>query len=107
IGVHSLASAPSPAAAVTATTTSGPAEEPTAPLAGGELTVDGHRYAIGTADDRVLVADWACDGSDTAVVVRPSGAVFRFERWADPGDELTAVPAGQWPDPATVGIGRD
>ena len=74
---------------------------------GGELTVDGHRYAVGSPDDVVLIADWGCDGRSTAVVIRPSGDVFRFDDWATPGRDLVATPAGHWDDPAAVAVGTD
>ena len=74
---------------------------------GGTLTVGGHQYAIGTADDRVLVADWDCRGQLAAIVVRSSGAVFRFDGWAQPGDDLVGLPAGSLPASAGVAVGHD
>ena len=74
---------------------------------GGTVTVGGHRYAIGTPDDRVLVADWDCSGQLAAIVVRPSGAVFRFDGWAQPGDDLVGLPAGSWPASTSVAVGHD
>lgn len=74
---------------------------------GGTVTIHGHRYAIGTADDRVLVADWDCSGQLAAIVVRPSGTVFRFDGWAQPGDDLVGLPAGSWLASTGVAIGQD
>jgi len=88
--------------------TDDPAPEPAPPPAerhpGGELDLDGHRYVLGTAADLVVVADWGCRGSRTAVLVQPSGAVYRFDGWATTTD-LRGVLAGHWPDPASVAVG--
>jgi hypothetical protein len=69
------ASAPGDGAATTAVSVAEPAP--------GSLVVDaGRRYRVGQDGDRVLVADWRCDGRPTPAVFRPSTQeVFVFDRW--------------------------
>ena len=69
--------------------------------AGGVLESGGLRWALGQAGDQVATGDWACQGTRTLALFRPStGEVFRFDGWADPGRDLQAaavarVPGGQ------------
>jgi hypothetical protein len=71
------------------------------------ITIAAHRYAIGTPTDRVVIADWNCDGQPTAVVVRPSGAVYRFDGWAEPDHDLVGIPAGSWSEAGALVVGQD
>lgn len=42
------------------------------------------RYALGPAEDRVVVGDWDCDGTDTPAVVRTAdGEVYLFDGYGD------------------------
>ena len=62
----------------------------------GVLTIDGSRYSVGQAGDAVAIADWACSGRPTPVILRPSsGELFVFDAWAEPGHDVTARPLGR------------
>ena len=64
-------------------------------VAGGVVTVDGVRYAVGEPGDAVVAGDWACTGERTVALLRPdSGEVFAFDEWARPGADVTARPLG-------------
>jgi len=53
-------------------------------IADGIVQVDDQRWAVGEADDSVVVADWDCDGRATPAVYKSAtGAVFVFPSWAD------------------------
>jgi len=57
---------------------------------GERVTFGGTTWVVGRTGDRVVVADWDCDGTATAAALRPSsGEVFVFDRWVVPGDEIT------------------
>lgn len=58
---------------------------------GTTVVVDGTRYRIGAPGDAVAVGDWDCDGTATALTLRPStGELFDFPEWATPGKPTTA-----------------
>ncbi len=64
--------------------------------ADGVLDAAGMRWSIGQAGDQMATGDWACQGSRTLVLFRPStGEVFRFGGWAVPGQDLTATVAAR------------
>lgn len=104
-GTDPATSAPTRPRLAVVTTTSGDPPTTTAPTttasipappalvaSGGVFEHDGRRYALGSADDVVVLGDWDCDGSATpAVLVAASGDVARFERWPEPGGEVTAT----------------
>lgn len=75
---------------VETTTTSGRAETPSPSPSpspsqqGGVIATSTGRYEIGTADDRVVLGDWDCDGEDTpAMLVPASGDIYAYASWAD------------------------
>ena len=86
-----------------------PVEQPSAgaPQPGGQLEIDGRHLALGTAEDQVLQAVWGCTGSPTVVLVRPDGSVFRFDRLATPGQDVSGVLVGRVPDRAAVQVVSD
>jgi hypothetical protein len=48
------------------------------------------RFALGTANDQLLLGDWNCSRSATPALYRPStGQVFYFAAWAEPGHDVT------------------
>lgn len=60
--------------------------------ADGVLHAGDVRWSLGQAGDQVAVGDWACQGSRTLALFRPTtGEVFRFDGWAAPGRDLTAT----------------
>jgi hypothetical protein len=60
--------------------------------ANGILEAGGVRWSLGQAGDQVATGDWACQGSRTLALFRPStGELFRFDGWAAPGRDLTAT----------------
>jgi hypothetical protein len=62
----------------------------------GVLTFQGARYAVGRPGDLVAVGDWACTGSPTPILLRPSsGELFAFDAWAGPAKEVRARALGQ------------
>lgn len=62
-------------------------------ITGSVVEAAGVRYDIGQAGDKVLVADWRCDGRATPAVLRPAtGEVFVFPRWATGARPLTITP---------------
>ncbi|MGI8807244.1 MAG: hypothetical protein ACR2KK_05295 [Acidimicrobiales bacterium] len=64
----------------------------------GVLQAGDVRWALGRAGDQVAVGDWACQGSRTLALFRPStGEVFRFDAWASPGQDLTAPAVARVP----------
>ncbi|HTN78894.1 MAG TPA: hypothetical protein VMK16_04395, partial [Acidimicrobiales bacterium] len=57
---------------------------------GSQIVVDGVRYDVGQSGDALSVADWDCDGRDTAALVRPStGEVYVFDGWATKAEPTT------------------
>jgi hypothetical protein len=77
------------------------------PVPGGVVDIDTHQYLIGEPTDTVFVAEWGCADHPTAVIIRPSGAVFRFDGWATPQHDLAAVPVGTVEHPTIVRAERD
>jgi hypothetical protein len=66
--------------------------------ADGVLEAGPIRWALGRAGDQVATGDWSCRGMRTVALFRPStGEVFRFDGWAAPGVDLTAVPVARVP----------
>lgn len=75
--------------------------------AAGETSADGeaplieHKgrmYRIGQPGDRVLIGDWACSDSATAVVIRPSTReIFLFTDWARDETPIEVAPASHVP----------
>lgn len=67
---------------------------------GGVLTDGTAQWRVGQDGDVVAVADWSCDDSPTAVLLRPAtGTVYAFDGWAEvdrptPGRRLATVPDG-------------
>lgn len=58
----------------------------------GELT-----YEIGSPEDQVLLGDWNCDGTGTALLLEPdSGRLFHFERWSTAGTQVHGELAGSF-----------
>jgi hypothetical protein len=109
LGVDALADVPSsdtahPVAAspaATSASTPAPTEQPApgdAPRPGGQIVLDGHHLQLGTADDQVVRAVWGCTGPPAVVLVRADGAVFRFDRLASPGQDVTGVLVGRLPE---------
>jgi hypothetical protein len=55
------------------------------------IELDGTRYSVGRAGDRVALGDWDCDGVGTPALLRPdTGEVFVFDRWAERSAEVDA-----------------
>ena len=71
------------------------------------MVLGGHRYSLGTPEDQVLVAVWGCAGPAAPVLVRPDGAVFRFESLATADHDVAGVPAGQLPAGTAARLVRD
>ena len=62
--------------------------------AGVVSSADG-RWQVAAPGDVVTLGDWDCDGRATPAVLRPpSGRLWIFDRWADDGEQVAAVPAG-------------
>ncbi len=65
-----------------------------------QLTVDGAmvtagdaRWTLGQPGDQVTLGDWDCDGSASAALLRPpTGDVFVFPDWAQPGAAVSVTP---------------
>ncbi len=115
LGGGSDARRPSPAAR----TPSAPATCATTPTTGVDLDGDSctdalvvegatvrtsaGRFVLGDDDDEVLVADWDCDGLATAALLRrPEGQVFVFDRWSTPGEDERVV--ASLVDPAVTSL---
>ena len=61
----------------------------------GVLTRGDERFAVGEADDIVVVGRWGCSVEETvALVQRTSGAVYVFHEWPESGVEVTAHAVG-------------
>ncbi len=59
--------------------------------ADGILQAGDVRWSLGEEGDQVAVGDWACRGTRTPALFRPStGEVFRFDGWAGLGHDITA-----------------
>jgi hypothetical protein len=81
----------------------GPCPRPCGPIliSGTTVRVGTVRFEVGRPGDRVAVGDWACNGSPSPAVLRPStGEVFVFPGWAEDG-EVTITPT------TAVAGGRD
>ena len=74
---------------------------------GGRITLGGRRYSLGTADDQIVHAVWGCAGPDVPVLVRPDGAVFRFESLAETGHDTSGLASGHLPAGVAVHLVRD
>ena len=58
---------------------------------GSQVVVSGRRYRIGAPGDVIAIGDWDCDGTSTALVLRPlTGELFEFPAWARPGAPTSA-----------------
>ncbi len=58
----------------------------------GILQAGDSRWSLGEEGDQVAIGDWACRGSRTPALFRPStGEVFRFDGWAGFGHDITAT----------------
>ena len=54
------------------------------------------RWSVGQPGDQVATGDWACQGTRTLALFRPStGEIFRFDGWAGPDRDLTATAVGR------------
>ena len=64
--------------------------------ADGILQAGDARWSLGEEGDQVAIGDWACRGSRTPAIFRPStGEVFRFDGWAGLGHDITATSVGR------------
>ncbi len=69
------------------------------------VTVGDEVLEIGGSEDTVLVGDWDCDGSGTAVLLEDrTGRLFHFESWASGSDEVTGEEIGRFQD--AIGLTR-
>jgi len=60
--------------------------------ADGILEAANVRWSLGEEGDQVAIGDWACRGSRTVALFRPStGEIFRFDGWAGLGHDVTAT----------------
>jgi len=72
-----------------ATTTSTNPGSPT-PIVPARVLTGGSQYQVGQAGDQVAVADWACTGEPTTVLLRPStGDVYIFDTLPGKGETVT------------------
>ena len=74
---------------------------------GQTISVGHQSFELGQPGDELLVADWRCDGSATAALLRPSTAmVYEFPDWADgteaSGREESAQIVGNAPEASTL-----
>ncbi len=71
------------------------------------ITVGHQSFELGQPGDEVLVADWRCDGSATAALLRPSTMiVYEFPDWAG-GTEESAQIVGNAPEASTLTLPRE
>ncbi len=69
----------------------------------GAIVVDEQRFELGDAGDAIAVADWDCDGLDTAALLRPdTGEIFVFDEWASAGVSVTARLVARQADTASL-----
>jgi eukaryotic-like serine/threonine-protein kinase len=74
----------------------------------GAVDVGGVRYAVGGPGDLLGVGDWDCDGAATvALVERATGRVFLFDRWAGPGEDVSAASSAVVPAPTGIEVVGD
>jgi len=65
-------------------------------VTGAVVQADGVRYGVGRTGDRVVVADWRCDGRATPAVLRPAtGEIFVFPRWAASDRQVSTKPSAR------------
>src|SRR5262249_7854298 len=58
----------------------------------GILRLGAAEFAVGRDGDVALLGDWSCSGRATVALFRPStGAVFRFDDWAHPSEDVVAT----------------
>jgi hypothetical protein len=61
------------------------------------VTVAGQRFELGTQRDIVLVGDWDCDGTGTAVLLETaSGRLFHFGTWSTTSHEVAGEQIGSF-----------
>jgi hypothetical protein len=83
-------------------------DRPDVSIDGNDVSVQGVQYRIGAPGDVVAVADWDCDGNDTAMVLRPrSGEIFEFTDWARPGAPTSARRVGSVPGARSIDAPAD
>lgn len=70
---------------------------------GNTVTVGDRQWKIGEAGDAITIADWDCDGTATpALLRRPTGEIFVFDAWAEPGEEVAVQTISTIPDAALI-----
>lgn len=53
------------------------------------VEVGGARFELGGAQDAVMVGDWDCDGTGTAVLLEhDSGSLFHFDSWSTSSEQV-------------------
>jgi hypothetical protein len=59
-------------------------------LTDGTIEWNGRKFSVGAPGDLALIGAWRCDGQPLLALVRPSGAVFMFDRWATADSDVVA-----------------